>query len=103
MSTCPAPLYVVYTGIVGHKGHDPCFHVFIMEEGVMTFVAHCTKCQDILLVSLTNTQMKITQNLITNMRSFVKFAKTEPCALMRLFYTYLHVTTGAHIPLYPSK
>jgi len=27
---------------VGHKSHDPCFHVFLMEAGVMTFVAHCT-------------------------------------------------------------
>jgi len=27
---------------VGHKSHDPYFHVFLMEAGVMTFVAHCT-------------------------------------------------------------
>jgi len=27
---------------VGHKSHDPCFHVFLMEAGVMTFVAHST-------------------------------------------------------------
>jgi len=27
---------------VGHKSHDTCFHVFLMEAGVMTFVAHCT-------------------------------------------------------------
>ena len=27
---------------VGHKSHDPWFHVFLMERRVMTFVAHCT-------------------------------------------------------------
>jgi len=27
---------------VGHKSHDPCFHVFLMKAGVMTFVDHCT-------------------------------------------------------------
>jgi len=27
---------------VGHKSHDPCFHVFLMEAGVITFVTHCT-------------------------------------------------------------
>ena len=27
---------------VGHKSHDPRFHVFLMEAGVMTFVTHCT-------------------------------------------------------------
>jgi len=27
---------------VGHKSHDPSFHVFLMEAGVMTFVTHCT-------------------------------------------------------------
>ena len=26
---------------VGHKSHDPCFHVFLMEIRVMTFVTHC--------------------------------------------------------------
>jgi len=25
-----------------HKSHDPCFHVFLMEARVMTFVAICT-------------------------------------------------------------
>jgi len=29
---------------VGHKSHDLCFHVFLMEARVMTFVANCTKC-----------------------------------------------------------
>ena len=29
-------------GTVGHRSHDPYFHVFLMEAGVMTFVAHCT-------------------------------------------------------------
>jgi len=29
---------------VGHKSHDPCFHVFLIEAGVMTFVTHCTCC-----------------------------------------------------------
>ena len=30
---------------VAHKSHSPClacFHVFLIEAGVMTFVAHCT-------------------------------------------------------------
>jgi len=27
---------------VGHKSHDPCFHVFLMEARVMTFVVNCT-------------------------------------------------------------
>jgi len=27
---------------VGLKSHDPCFHKKYMEEGVMTFVTHCT-------------------------------------------------------------
>ena len=27
---------------VGHKSHDPCIHVFLMEARVMTFVAHGT-------------------------------------------------------------
>ena len=27
---------------VGHKSHDPWFHVFLMGARVMTFVAHCT-------------------------------------------------------------
>jgi len=27
---------------VGPKSHDPCFCVFLMEAGVMTFVTHCT-------------------------------------------------------------
>jgi len=27
---------------VSHKSHDPCFRVFLMEAGVITFVAHCT-------------------------------------------------------------
>jgi len=27
---------------VDHKSHDPCFRVFLMEAGVMTFVARCT-------------------------------------------------------------
>ena len=27
---------------LGHKSHDPCFHIFLMEAGVMTFVDHCT-------------------------------------------------------------
>jgi len=27
---------------VGHKSNDPCFHVILMEAGVMTFDAHCT-------------------------------------------------------------
>jgi len=26
---------------VGHKSHDPYFHMFLMEARVMTFVAHC--------------------------------------------------------------
>ena len=30
---------------MGHKSHDPYFHVFLMEAGVMTFVAHCTAKQ----------------------------------------------------------
>jgi len=28
---------------VSRKSHDPCFHVFLMEAGVMTFVGHCTQ------------------------------------------------------------
>ena len=28
--------------IVAHKSHDPCFHTFLMDAGVMTFLAHCT-------------------------------------------------------------
>jgi len=24
------------------KSHDPCFHVFVIDAGVMTFVTHCT-------------------------------------------------------------
>jgi len=35
---------------VGHKSHDPCFHVFLMEAGVMTFVVFCTWCR----TSITN-------------------------------------------------
>jgi len=27
---------------MGQKSHDPGFHVFLMEGGVMTFVIHCT-------------------------------------------------------------
>jgi len=27
---------------VGHKSHDPCLHVFLLEAGFMTIVAHCT-------------------------------------------------------------
>ena len=27
---------------VGHKSHDPCFHVFLIEARDMIFVAHCT-------------------------------------------------------------
>jgi len=27
---------------VAHKSQDPCFHVFVMEVGVLTFAAHCT-------------------------------------------------------------
>ena len=30
---------------VGHKSHDPCIQVFLMEARVMTFVAHCTVCK----------------------------------------------------------
>jgi len=30
---------------VGHKSHDPCFQVFLMEAEVMTFVGHCTVWQ----------------------------------------------------------
>jgi len=31
-------------GTVGYISHDPCFHVYPMEAGLMTFVAHdCTK------------------------------------------------------------
>jgi len=26
---------------VGHKRHDPCFHTFLMEAGIMTFMANC--------------------------------------------------------------
>jgi len=26
---------------VGHKSHDPYFHVALMEARAMTFVAHC--------------------------------------------------------------
>jgi len=26
----------------GQQTHHPCFHVFLMEERVMTFVDHCT-------------------------------------------------------------
>jgi len=33
-------LYYMYN--MAHKYHDPCFHVFFMEAGVMTFVAHGT-------------------------------------------------------------
>ena len=28
---------------VGHKSHEPCFHVSLMEAGIMTFVTHCTR------------------------------------------------------------
>ena len=35
---------------VGHKSHDPWFHVFLVERRVMTFVAHCTQSK--------NTQLK---------------------------------------------
>jgi len=27
---------------VGHKSHDPCLHVFLMEKRVMNLMAHCT-------------------------------------------------------------
>jgi len=29
-------------GTVRRKSHDPCFHAFLMEARVTTFVAHCT-------------------------------------------------------------
>jgi len=35
-------LSIEYTCTVSHKSHDPCFHVLLMEAGVMTFVTHCT-------------------------------------------------------------
>jgi len=28
---------------VSHKSHAPCFHVFDVKAGVMTFVTHCKK------------------------------------------------------------
>ena len=27
---------------MGLRSHDPCFHVFLIEARVMTFVAYCT-------------------------------------------------------------
>jgi len=27
---------------VGHKNPDVCFHAFLMEAEVMTFITHCT-------------------------------------------------------------
>ena len=27
---------------MGHKSHDPCYLVFLVEAGFMTFVIHCT-------------------------------------------------------------
>ena len=30
---------------MGHKSHDPCIHVFLMEARVTTFVAHYTVCK----------------------------------------------------------
>ena len=36
----------VRIGTVGTKSHDPCFHVFLMEARVMTFVVHCTHLND---------------------------------------------------------
>jgi len=29
-------------GTVVHKSHDLCFHVFLLEAGIMNFVVHCT-------------------------------------------------------------
>jgi len=48
---------------VGHESHDPSFHLFLMDAGVMTFVARCTHetksiakvfgwCEDFLLFIL---------------------------------------------------
>jgi len=42
---------------VSHKSHDPCFHVFLMETGVMTFVAHCTR--DIMSCHPLDTSIKL--------------------------------------------
>jgi len=42
----PSPVWVGVTlpGFVysGPQTHDPSFHIFLMEAGVMTFVGHCT-------------------------------------------------------------
>jgi len=35
-------IHVAVDCTVGHKSHDPCNHVFLMEARVMTFVAYCT-------------------------------------------------------------
>ena len=40
---------VIFKGTVGHKSHDPCLHVFLMEARVMTFAAHCTPTNNILI------------------------------------------------------
>jgi len=41
-----AKLYYAYDGslqgTVGHKSLDTCFHKKYIEEGFITFVAHCT-------------------------------------------------------------
>jgi len=34
--------FLLFTGTVGRKSHDPCLHVFLVEARVMTIVAHCT-------------------------------------------------------------
>jgi len=35
-------IWLFMKGTVDHKSHDPCFRVFLMDAGVITFVAHCT-------------------------------------------------------------
>jgi len=37
-------------GTVGRKSHEPCFHVFLMEARVTTFVAHCTVARKAYLI-----------------------------------------------------
>jgi len=39
---CFFPSVFYCSSAVGRKSHHPCFHVFLMETGVMTFVGHCT-------------------------------------------------------------
>jgi len=55
VSTPPPVLLTLTLCTVGHKSRDPCFHVFLMEARVVTFVAHCTPVLPRYILHFSNT------------------------------------------------